>query len=125
MSFHQNYRRISFAVVLLLAVVITTGYAGTKAEANPLADTTLKQFLQQYETTFDPSAYQIPITISRPKSDSLSLGVAVRPPDTTSHDSLEYTSGFRVQLMTTQEIDQANRLKDTIEIAFGLGASSI
>ncbi|TAK50664.1 MAG: SPOR domain-containing protein [Bacteroidetes bacterium] len=111
---------LTFTSYLILAITVLFSSIESVSCSPPLEvqrksvpDTTqtLKEFLNKYEKTFDPSAYEIPITIAQPKADTLSQYLVA---DSVSTDSLQYTSGFRVQILTTQDIDQANRLKDSL-----------
>ncbi len=85
----------------------------TGSHQNYSYDTTqsLNQFLREYEKTFDPSKYPVPISIQIPVVDSLGQTVVI---DSVEADSLEYSTGYRVQVLTTQEVDQANEVKNTL-----------
>ncbi len=76
---------------------------------------TLKDFLARYEKTFDPTQYDVQITrtASLAFDDSLGKSAAL----TTSGAAPETTAGFRVQVLTTQDIDQAVELRDTLSVA--------
>ncbi len=73
---------------------------------------TLIQFVHEHEKTFDPSKYPVPISIQLPKTDSVAQIAIV---DSVKIDSLEYSTGYRVQVITTQDLDEANKLKDSLE----------
>lgn len=102
-------------ILFLLLVTVSTSFSAPSLPQQEKNDTTqtLKQFINQYEKTFDPSVYQIPISIS-PTSNSSQHPVA----DTMSMENVELTSGFRVQVLTTQEIDEANLLQDSLSTIF-------
>ncbi len=74
---------------------------------------TRKNFLAKYEKTFDPTEYEIDVAIIQEEEKKL-------------HDNLEGPSllvtavpetipGFRVQVLLTQDIDEANSIKDSVE----------
>ncbi|MBI3193530.1 MAG: SPOR domain-containing protein [Ignavibacteriae bacterium] len=110
-KYHTIFGIILMCILFLSLVSVSTGLSLTLLPQAEKDDTTqtLKQFLNQYEKTFDPSVYQIPISIS-PASNSTRHQFA----DTLSMENVELTSGFRVQVLTTQEIDEANLLQDSL-----------
>ncbi len=74
----------------------------------------LNEFLVRYEKTFNPSQYEIEVFQSKTATqESAGTRAAV------ISDSLatETVSGFRVQLMTTQEIDEATQLRDSLTLS--------
>ncbi len=108
-----KFRVSKFPGLIFIFLIIVTFVFGLTLTSfgQEINDTTqtLKQFLHQYEKTFDPSLYQIPFSISLRNNSSSQNGI-----DTLSFENIEFTSGFRVQVLTTQEIDEANLLKDSL-----------
>jgi hypothetical protein len=98
-----------FLFLLLINCPTSFSLAHPRQQVKTDTTQTLKQFLNQYEKTFDPSVYQIPISIS-PSSNGFQQSLN----DTMSMENVELTSGFRVQVLITQEIDEANLLKDSL-----------
>ena len=73
---------------------------------------TRKDFLAKYEKTFNPSDYDVDINVIKAEEkkqqsefDGPSLLVTALP---------ETILGFRIQVFLTQDIDEANSIKDTV-----------
>lgn len=105
----------SFSVLLAIAYTIG-GCSGTEeTERQEIPAETMKDFIARYEKTFDPSQLEVHINdqVIEEQSDSLSN----RPGTPYVSVLPETTDGFRVQVITTQDIDQAIQLRDTLSAA--------
>lgn len=104
-------------VVVTLAICILAGCSGPKEaeKPTPAVDETLKK----YEAEFKPSDYD-----PEPKGRSGHSGLETGDtPDSTAIEpdnssSMELVSGFRVQLIATTSIDEANAKKTEAEGLF-------
>ena len=104
-----------FFVILVLAGCLVPGCKSPQETARQdLPRETLGDFLARYEKTFDPTQYDVQIarTASLAFDDSLGKSATM----TASGAPPETTAGFRVQVLTTQDIDQAVQLRDTLSM---------
>ena len=101
--------------LLFLFVCIFFGCSGSvETTQQDSKKETLSDFLERYEKTFNPSQYEIVLFQSKTAAqESTGTNTSV------VSDSLakETMSGFRVQLMTTQEIDEATQLRDSLTLS--------
>ena len=95
-----------------LAILMLMGCKGA-AELPPQGSTSsgLKEFLLKHEATFDPVRYDPDLARvgdagSSSRLESRQVVLTALP---------ETTSGFRVQVLFTQDIDQATQLRDTLD----------
>ncbi|MBI4810870.1 MAG: SPOR domain-containing protein [Ignavibacteriales bacterium] len=99
---------ISYLLVILLVSCKTTKEIEKKDDSDRL----LREFLVKYEKTFDPSVYDedIQLVLEEEKREREAIEAAkvitIAPPET--------ILGFRVQILFTPEIDQANQARDEI-----------
>lgn len=98
---------------LLVWLSLTGCKASKEINGNNSNNTIKKDFIYKYERTFNPSEYDLDVSIvkriendQRLDSEIKSLLIPAIP---------ETISGFRIQLFFTQEIEEANKLKDSIE----------
>ena len=112
-----RFRAISNLVVPWLIAGLTAyvlaGCKGTEeAGKQEIPKESLKEFIAKYEATFDPSQFKVPspLTLSQFAQDSMAASLAradsSAPPET--------TAGFRVQILTTPNIDDAMQMRDTL-----------
>ena len=114
-QFRTRSNLSSFSAFLAVAACVLVGCkAAEETGKQELPRETFKDFLARYEKTFDPSRYKVQTreAISNPQRDS--AGTTFQP--TRSSAAPETTAGFRVQVLTTQDIDQAMQLRDTLWI---------
>ncbi len=105
------------AFIIAMAMGILAGCAGPKETAKPSAGT--DEELKKYEAEFRPSDYDpdpgrkpgLTGTETEDVPDTTALGPATAP-------GLELVAGFRVQLMATTSIDEANAKKTEAEGLF-------
>ena len=103
--------------LVVLACAIILGCAGTEeSERSETSEGTLKEFLAKYEKTFRPSAYNLDVNLIKAEEQRQY---------TTLHAATVYTTtasetipGFRVQVLLTQEIDEANTTLSDLELQF-------
>jgi hypothetical protein len=104
-------------MIVALALASLAGCSGTKEVEKPAAG--VDETLRKYEAGFKPSDYD-----PEPKGKSIHLGlVSGDTPDSSATgpevpSSLELVSGFRVQLVATTSIDEANAKKVEAEASF-------
>jgi len=119
LGLHRFRTRSSLSILSAILAVAASVFVGCKAAEETgkqeLPKETFKDFLARYEKTFDPSPYKVQAKelSSKPQTDS--TGTTFRP--TPSSAAPETTAGFRVQILTTQDIDQAMQLRDTLWVA--------
>lgn len=105
------------AAIVALALSLLAGCSGTKEAEKPTP--TVDETLKKYEAEFRPSDYD-----PEPKTKSGRSGLtegdvpdsSAVVPETPS--STELVSGFRVQLLATTSIDEANAKKAEAEVTF-------
>lgn len=100
-------------IIFLLIITINPGCKTTEeAEKEKIVETGVNEFLAKYEKTFDPGAYDedvdtiIQLVKRQREIIEPSKIVAILPPET--------IQGFRVQVLFTPDIQQANRLRDEL-----------
>jgi hypothetical protein len=98
---------------LLFLFVVLSGCKTPRAtEKTPEPESSFDAFLAKYEKSFDPSKYNPPIdsilATERKQHRAMDAGriITVAPPET--------IPGFRVQVLFTPEIEQANLTRDTL-----------
>jgi hypothetical protein len=105
------------AIGFALAVTVLVGCSGSKEAEKPSAN--VDETLKKYEAGFRPSDYD-----PEPKDRSGHSGIASGDaPDTTLArvdvpTSMDLVPGFRVQLFSTTNIDEANGRKADAEVDF-------
>ena len=102
-----------FAILLILSVCFFFGCSGSVETARlETTKETLSDFLARYEKTFNPSQYEIEIN----KVTSAALQESTHTHTAAVADTVapEMISGFRVQVLATEEIDTATQLKDSL-----------
>jgi hypothetical protein len=105
----SNASRILGLLLLLLA----GGCGGSKEAASPgAAGPSFKEFLAEGERSFQPSRYDPPIESL--KTENRIFGDALPKPDVAPPAVAETIAGFRVQVLLTQDIDQAAGVRLTI-----------
>jgi hypothetical protein len=111
----KNRPAFFFAFPVLAGCLLLGCKAPEETGRQELPRETLKDFLTRYEKTFDPTQYDVQIarTASLAFDDSLGKSATL----TASSAPPETTAGFRVQVLTTQDIDQAVQLRDTLSAA--------
>ena len=111
-------------VLLIRALFITTSlvllFSGCRSQ-NELnksenASSSLREFILKHEGSFNPERYDIGIKAFERTTNSnmftaRTVAVVATP---------ETTSGYRVQVLFTQDIDQATQLRDTLDILLPL-----
>jgi len=106
--FDPKYLFFLILPILLLVSCKTTKELDKKEETGA----SFKEFLSKYEKTFDPSAYNEDVESilikEKLQRESIELArfAAIAPPET--------TQGFRVQVLFTPEIEQANEARDSL-----------
>lgn len=107
----NNFFRWTFVFYLL--IILLVGCKTTKEiEKKDDSDRLLREFLTKYEKTFDPSDYDedIQLVLEEEKREREAIEAAkvitIAPPET--------IPGFRVQILFTPEIDQANQVRDEV-----------
>ena len=103
----------SFTLVLILSLCFFSGCAGSVETARQeTTKETLNDFLARYEKTFNPSQYEIEIN----KAQAVAFQESTGMHSATASDTLaqEMIPGFRVQALTTEEIDTATALRDSL-----------
>jgi len=98
-----------------LAILLPGGCTSSgELPAQGRSPSTLKEFLLKHEATFDPLRYEPDIAWLKNAS---ALGVLEI--GTVAITALpETTAGFRVQILFTQDIDQATQLRDSLDSLF-------
>ncbi|MBI4549144.1 MAG: SPOR domain-containing protein [Ignavibacteriae bacterium] len=94
--------------MLVLLACKSTETTGRSEENNQA----LKDFLDRYEKTFNPSDYDSDFDLMKEIEQTLSSDTVV--PSIETPIVSETVQGFRVQALFTQDIDQANQVKDSI-----------
>ena len=100
-------------VLIALAIVFLWGCSGSE-KATKISESaiTQKEFLARYEKTFNPADYDVDVTVI--KAEEQKRFAALEDHSVLTPVVAETISGFRVQVFLTQEIDEANQIKDTV-----------
>ncbi len=105
------------ALVCLLALIIAS-CAGTKQGQKSRENPSFGEQIVKYEASFRPSDYDPdPGRRTGAPSDQPASGVDL-PPDTTAASQGDVVQGFRVQLFSSVNIDDAKAKKAEVEAAF-------
>jgi len=101
------------ALALAILVILVLGGCKSPGElrSQDRAGSQLKEFIRKHEATFDPVKYDPDPRLLVNAGNS--SGLAIRAIALTALP--ETTSGFRVQVLLTQVIDQASELRDTLD----------
>jgi hypothetical protein len=100
--------------LLLIALLFIIGCAGAKrsSEEAEQREPTGRDFLLKYEPQFDPARYDPDLSVLQRREEeahseigSASVVTAAAP---------ETISGFRIQVLLTQEIDEASSVRDSL-----------
>ena len=101
-----------FFVLLVAFIVVLWGCSSSEeAGKNDGPEMTEKEFLAKYEKTFNPADYDVDISVIN--AEEKRRMAELEGPAILTTAAPETVSGFRVQIFLTQEIDQANQLKDS------------
>ena len=93
--------------LLLTASVLLLNCSGSK-ESNRSDDSEFTEELRKYEATFQPSEFTPDlIELFKKEKQSISLEGDV-PPAEVAVDTAAFVPGFRVQVFSSQDIDEAN-----------------
>jgi hypothetical protein len=109
----KNNYHIFWLCILVCALSLFGGCKSSKeAERKTEQKSSLKKFLNKYEKTFDPSDFNLSLDSIRFEENHLRASleasklVSVAPPET--------IPGFRIQVLFTPDIEQANQTKDSL-----------
>ena len=114
-----QYRKSKEVLLLLsIAAMVTCMWGGcqssdevTRINGSPES---FPNFLARYEKTFNPADYDSTLTIvENGNRNSIGWGTESNVAVTLVIDTLQ---GYRVQLIFTQDIDQANELRDSLSV---------
>ena len=101
-----------FTIISIASLLLAGCKSSEETSENTATKMTRKDFLAKYEKTFNPSDYDVDISVIKAEEkkqqsefDGPSLLVTALP---------ETIPGFRVQVFLTQNIDEANSIKDTV-----------
>jgi hypothetical protein len=103
----------SACLLLLLLVFALAGCGGSKQAVSAKSEPqSLRQFLDMYEKTFNPSEYDLPVdSIKRQEEQQHQIvGRAALVTEAVP----ETIPGFRIQILFTQEIDEAATARETL-----------
>ena len=102
-----------YFLYLIFVSFIAWGCSGSRGSSDKEAhENTLQEFLAAYEPTFNPSDYDPDITILKQREQERHDAIAASAVVATALP--ETIPGFRVQVLFTQEIDEANLVRDTL-----------
>ncbi len=115
-GFQKYSSRVIFLFVLVTAIVLCScGGTREAARVEPPKET-LQTFLSTYEKTFSPTAYDASVGVIRTEEQQQhALFEAARLITTAVPETIP---GFRIQVLFTSDIDQANELRDTLSVHF-------
>jgi hypothetical protein len=110
----------SFLVLILVACSASTGSRYEKVEEKKTEDKTTKETKKNIKEDFDITPYQTEINIEAPP-----IGTEKLPPDvwygyktdtssTLQRKIIGTTDGYRVQVISTDDIEEANRIRAEI-----------
>ncbi len=110
----------SFPTVILavsLLALIAGGCSGGSEAERPASDEgDVNAFIAKHEATFNPSRYNP--DVSKVTTQENSLYAALHSASVTTTAQPETIPGFRIQVILTQEIDQAMSIRDSLTNAF-------
>ncbi len=114
----QNYNRNNLVAgdgyLLVFWTLLFLGCSGTEEVVRlKSADGTLHEFLAQHEQTFRPSDYKLEFKLIREEEEKRYSEIHTATVYTTTVP--ETIPGFRVQVLLTQEIDEANTALANLE----------
>src|SRR5208283_5414076 len=100
-------------LLLLIASTLVWGCSGSKESSDKeVHENTLQEFLAAYEPTFNPSDYDPDITILQQQEQERHDAIVASAVVSTALP--ETIPGFRVQVLFTQEIEEATRVRDSL-----------
>ena len=104
-------------LLLLLTALFFFGCSGSK-ESKRSSDADFTEELKKYEASFQPSDYNPDLDqLFKKEKESTSLEGDVPPPET-QQDTAELIPGFRVQVFSSSDIDEANTTMATVQGLF-------
>jgi hypothetical protein len=106
--------RLFLIVVSLAAIALSACSGSREAEGNAERRAPSDNLLQRTEKTFNPSEYDADLQLVKQEEKSQHSVLESAHVVTTALP--ETIPGFRVQVILTQEIDQAVQVKDSLEI---------
>jgi hypothetical protein len=113
-SLSSKRRRLGAASSLIACLALLPGCSGSKeAEPKRTAGGSSSTALQRYERTFNPADYDADIKVVKQEEKTQRSVPAPTPLVTTA--APETVQGFRVQVLLTQEIDDAVKMKENVE----------
>lgn len=103
------------SVFLILLSFIIAGCKGSEESGRKTESSiTLQEFLARHEKSFDPTQYEVSVELIKAEDQKRSSeDVKDIVPVTAVPETIP---GFRVQVLFTQDIDQATTLKDTLSV---------
>ena len=110
----QNFHGNRILALLILASTLLGGCGGSSTEVREVrTEPTLDEFLAKYEPAFIPSRYNedVRLLLSDEQHQYAMLHVA----EVYATTLPETIPGFRIQVIATREIDQANAVRDSLE----------
>ena len=102
-----------FGAVCTISTAGCASSATTEKEEGGGEATKGDKLITKYESSFDPSKYDPAVAAieALAKSDTAATGVSVKPLETSPPETVP---GFRIQILATTEIDEANALRTEI-----------
>jgi hypothetical protein len=107
----QNIRSNNTLLWLIILLLIA-GCGSSKKIEKEKSGEELKEFLAKYEKTFDPSAYNP--EVESIKVEEKNVHNAIESANTVEVALPETIPGFRIQVLFTPEIDEANQIRDSL-----------
>ncbi len=112
MKIHKNNFSNKYFLLYIFIILIVGCKTSKEIEKKEESDQALKNFITKYESTFDPSVYHEDVKLileeeRREKEFMEAAKVFTVAPQ-------ESIPGFRVQVLFTPEIDQANHTRDEL-----------
>jgi len=109
---HKNNFYKKYFLFSLFIILIAGCKTAKEVEKREESEEALKNFITKYESTFDPSVYneEVQLILEEEKREK-ELIESAKVFTVTSQESIP---GFRVQVLFTPEIDQANQTRDEL-----------
>lgn len=101
---------LKFFIVVFLFTSVVFSQSDTDSVSSPRAEQ-----LEMFERSFKPSFYDTEVYLYKRNDSSKTFGQSINPLTTAPPETLQ---GFRIQLLATNNFDDANTTRNSLTVAF-------